>query len=1091
MLRIVFTLELRRQLRAPVTWLMFASLALYTMVTMAGGETEQLAGAGVPHNGALMLQYWSMYSGFWVAVLGPLLFTAPALRDIRLRTASIVFSVPLTDGAYFWGKYTANLVVCLIVMSSIPAMMLLVSWLHRYGLFAELRFLPSMPWMQVVQAGLIWVLPACLIYGSLHYAIAMLTGRPFGSYAFAVLSMGVFTFFFVAFQADGEHRFWIEVLDPMGKQTVDGQVLHWTVAERATRLLDAKRALVVNRVIYLVLAFALLLAARWRFRMYRLLAVAEKGSVARSKRQTAAGGRSATPELSQSGSQQLVDLAQQTPLRCLRRAFWLGRWHMTISWRLLSFQMVVAGLLLIGIETGWSAAAEFFNGPEHHLLPAAQSLLTVIEPQMFMLVIMVTIYFSGELLARDHDQGVEILVQSAPLPAGLVQASHWLGVSLLAVSLSTLPAAAALLLQLAEGWLEAVPAHFARSVFIHMAPLALSYAWLTCAVYGFSGSRLLSQGLPMAVLWGGVALHEVHAVEQRLFLFGLPADLAFSDFDILGPSTARHMTLAAYYLGCSGLLATAALAWRSRTHRRLPGRLPPMLAAAAMLFAVIAFIGGGMVQRQLADHDWVPTRLALDRQADYERLYGFLQEQQNLRIQSLQLDVQWWPDRSAVRIDGRWSMVNAGRQALSRLYLSVPEASRIKELRFNGQPLQARTQDDRLQVVSYDLPQAVASGQMASLAVVMSTRTEGYTYDPPSNRVAAGSMVLDRHSLPVLGYDRRRELSSTTQRRQRRLPPRQPMFEQPDRFASATDAGLADLELHIRVPENIVVAASGVRMNERVQDGIREVDFQQRKAPLQWLVTAGRLQQRVAPWLAPDGHRTDIVIQHSPLHGFNQARMRATVEDALELFSQRFGPYSRRDLQLVEIAQFAREESIPAPSTPGAGGLVALPERAGWLHDYRREPGYDLLTYMLSREVARTWWGQIAGASAGPGAALVDEGVAGVLALELLERRNGRQAVDRYVANLQAVYLKQSALTEGSLPDVLHTQFEPYAGLQATLSLYAHRKRLGAAMFDRRLDDYFRQHAPSGGGSFPVRPKALAQALGMDIQTDLLYPERM
>lgn len=1088
MLRTVLMLELRRRLRAPLTWLMFAGLALYTAATMAGGETAQLAGAGVPHNGAFMLQYWSMYSAFWVAVLGPILFTAPALRDLKVRIAPLVFATPIGDGDYFWGKYVASLLVCLIVMLSIPITLLAVSWLHRYGLFGDLLFLPQIPWRQVAQATTLWVLPACVVYGSLHYAMATLSGRPLSSYAFAVLSMGVFTFFFVAFQADGNHRFWIEVIDPMGKQTVDGQALYWSVSERATRLLEAQPTLVANRLGYLALALATLLFARWRFCLPRFLAAGREHRTRRPPAPVFGAGTPVRSHSSVAGDVPAIEVTPQTPFRRVRLALWLGGWHAAVTWRLQVFRIVAAGLVLIGIETGWSAAAEFFNGPENHLLPAAQVLLSVIEPQMFMLIMMVTIYFAGELLARDHDSRIAGLVDSAPLPAGLTQVGHWLAVSLLAVGLSVLPSLATLILQLASGYLEAVPAHFARSAFIHIAPLALTYAWLTCAVYWFSGNRLMSQGLPMAVLWAGVALHEVHAVQQRLFLLGLPADLAFSDFDLLAPSTARHLALGSYFIGVSGLLAALALGWRLRGQVRFSVRRPPAVVWAMLLFASLAVAGGLRVSIQLQRHDWLPSGLARDRQADYEHRYGFLMEQQDLLIRALRLDLQLQPGRGELLADGRWTVINDGKKPLTRLYLSLPDNSRIDRLTLDGTVLDALSEDEHLRVVRYDLPQALAPAQAATIAWRMRTHARGYTYDSSEHRIERGSVVLDPHDLPVLGYDRSRELASNAQRQQRGLPPRRPLLDQPDRFASHPTAGRADLELRVRVPKDFLVGASGQRVAERVDNQWRQTEFRQQNAPLLWLVTAAPVKERTVYWTSRNGRHIAIRLQNLAIHGANEARVLATAEDALTTFEQRFGPYPQTSLEVAETGQFLRDEERASPLVQSAGGFIAMPERTGWLHDDRQEPTYDYLAFVLSREIARAWWGHAAGAATGPGSALIDEGVPGLLALEMLARRHGEPAAESYARLLSETYLKQSALTEGRVPDVLHTQFERYAGLQATLVLYAQRKRLGASVFDARLEDFFRRQAATGPGSVLVQPRDLAYALGLDTDADDLYP---
>lgn len=1066
--------ELRRRFASPITWLMFIGLAGYTAATMAGGETELLAGGGVPHNGSLLIYYWAMYSGFWVAVLGPILFAAPLLRDLQVRIAPLVFSKPLSDGDYFWGHYLASLIVAFVVLLSIPAAMIVTPAVVQALGYSELAFLPSTPWQHIGLATLIWIAPACFVYGSIHYATAAMSSRPMVSYAFSVLSMAVFTYFFVAFQGSGGHRFWIEVIDPMGKQTIDGQALLWSVAERGTHRLEATTSLVANRLLYLTAAAVILLCARWRFGLIPFLERAR--GVPRKVRP--AKLRPITP----GSSMTQAPIAPDSVSSLTRLAVYIGAWHVRVSTRSTVFRVVVAALLMIAMETGWSSAAEYFNPPENRMLPTAQFLLSVVEPQMFMLLIMVVIYFTGELVARDRDCRIAPLIESCPLPASLLPVARWIGATGLALLLACLPAIAVVLLQWANLWLEPFPGHFVRSVLLHSAPPVMAYAWLTVAIYGFTGRRLMSQGIPMAVLWASVALHEAGVIEQRLFLLGLPADLLFSDFDILAGSTTRHLALASYFLGITGLLVVFSMAWRARSgvsrneDSQQNGRAKRKLSMlwGAVVFAAMAVGGAYSVLCELyVEHDAVSIAQNYDEQAAYEQRYGFLADMPPPAIKALRIEVDLHPETSTVDYTGQWTIENRGKEPLSVLYISYPENSTFLEARSDETPLTAVSSDEALRVVEYRLTSPLPPQGRASVSFRMRSRYAGFTYEAFEGSAGRGSVFLDRNALPKLGYDRERELTSRAQRRQRGLPAERHAIRMDD-ATFADGYGRMDVQTRIAAPETFQIASVGEHVSEEVSGGRRTVIATGQQVPFQFLVAAGRTDRRIAEWIAQRG-TIPLALDRLPQHAGNDDRVLSATRMALTEFERRFSPYPYHAVHIAETGQFTIDDK--PLGTRSAASLVVMPERQGWLDDYRKTPQRDYLTFTLATRLATAWWGNSVAASAGRGADVLDQGVPILLGLEIIAKVHGEQAAKDYVDLLREQLKRETSASESGVVDMLNTQFEPYAGLQAGIRLYDRRTQLGAERFDALLDDFYRSHVGKHEGL--VRPIALTTALGM------------
>ena len=136
---------------------------------------------------------------------------------------------------------------------------------------------------------------------------------------------------------------------------------------------------------------------------------------------------------------------------------------------------------------------------------------------------------------------------------------------------------------------------------------------------------------------------------------------------------------------------------------------------------------------------------------------------------------------------------------------------------------------------------------------------------------------------------------------------------------------------------------------------------------------------------------------------------------------------------------------------------------------------------MLGEQVARLWLGRSLAAEAGPGAALVDEGIPIFFGLKMIENRHGMNAADAYASLLGDRYRKEAARDDEPVPGILDTADQSYAGLGDALALFNRRRtgRLGEARFDSSIAAFFRQSREEGGGA-PILPAALASALDLD-----------
>lgn len=261
-----FLFELKYRLRSIATWGCLIAMIAMGYREMLGGEWDTLMQSGrVARNSPYAIYYLFMYYTFWAATVGSALVVPTLLRDLNSKTADYLYSFDINSKHYFIGKYLASLAIVLLVMSSVVIAMVTLPLISSlFGLYPDSDFIAT-SWPHILHAILLWVLPACIVYTAIPFALTALTGRATPAYAAMMIAVGSFVIITALFGDGAPQAPWLQVVDPLGKVTVEGQIFYWTAQQRMTQFLSLDGALLYNRLLYLALALALLVFAWWRF----------------------------------------------------------------------------------------------------------------------------------------------------------------------------------------------------------------------------------------------------------------------------------------------------------------------------------------------------------------------------------------------------------------------------------------------------------------------------------------------------------------------------------------------------------------------------------------------------------------------------------------------------------------------------------------------------------------------------------------------------------------------------------------------------------------------------------------------------------
>jgi ABC-2 type transport system permease protein len=286
------------------------------------------------------------------------------------------------------------------------------------------------------------------------------------------------------------------------------------------------------------------------------------------------------------------------------------------------------------------------------------------------------------------------------------------------------------------------------------------------------------------------------------------------------------------------------------------------------------------------------------------------------------------------------------------------------------------------------------------------------------------------------------------------------------------DADLVAWTCTVETDADQVALTPGDLVNCKVTDG--RVTYRYEATATSWppQFCSARYAVARSNWTpASGGSPVSIEVHHLPAHPWNAERFAEAARFALDELSREYGPYRGSAVRIAEVPNDA-----VAPTT--SGSLLVIPEKAGWLHDYRQPPPFDWITFLVGRELARHWWRDRLGPADVAGASLLTDGVPSYLGLWLVARKQGPAGSRPRLAILADRYLKQRASEEQTEPSLTAADGQGYLEFKAAVGLIGLRDVAGEGAFDKALRSFFVRY------DRPTDPRPTARAFA-----DLLLSE--
>ena len=1062
MLLEILRFEWRQQLRAPLFWVILAA-AVGIAFALASTDAIVVAGAtgNVTRNAPLviarLLDVMTVFSILLVVVF----IAAAATRDFEQNTAELLFATPMSRKAFLGGRFLAGYLVLVAILAACALAIALGG---------------AMPWVDAARMGApdwrgyawgfgVLVLPNLLFIAALLFLLATVTRSLLASY------IGVIAYFVLqgivgALSRDLDNRWLAAMLDPFGGRTVGLVTRYWT-AEQTNHLLPAlDGVLLFNRLLWLAVSALLLVAAFALFRTDReglKLPRRKKRAEPPMLRPQAGSSALALPKVS-IGNDRRARLAQ------LRAQFVFDTLGVLRGAAFLVLLLLALAVMFVSLST----AGLVYGTP---VWPVTHQVLATINGSFSLSLMIVVIFYAGELVWRERTHGMAGVSDAFPAPDWVAMLAK-LG-ALLAVIVLMLLAGALVGMgwQLAHGYTHIEPWLYLRMLGLYAIPFVLVAA-LALFLQVVCNHKFAAYLLSILWLVSSLAFSLLHW-EDNLYNYGSAPSVPYSDMNGFGHFIVGALWFNAYW-GCLALalLVLAALLWVRGTGAGWRGRLreararanPALAAVLTLSLLGFAGLGGFIYYNTHVLNTYTSSTEQKREQADYEKRYAEYATMPQPRITAVKADVDIYPYQRKLLIRGHYTLTNKLAVPVTELF--VNHADGFAPTRLDFAPHDTVKQDKRLNVTIYRLKTPLAPGASMSFDFTLDYAPRGFTNDSGETFLVHNGTFFNNQTLPQFGYQSRFQLTDRNDRRKYGLrldvPRMPPLGDQAARANTyiSHDADWISFDTTVSTAADQIALAPGTLQKEWVQGDRRYFHYVMQQPMLNFFAY---LSARYAV-KSEDVGGVKVSVYHDPAHAFNVDRMLESARDSLAYYDSHYTPYQFKQLRILEFPGYMAFAQSFANTIP-------FSESIGFIADLRDKSRIDYVYDVTAHEIAHQWWAhRVIGADM-QGSTMLSESLSQYSSLMVLKHKYGADHMRKFLKYELDMYLTGRATEKVAEEPLAKVENQPYIHYRkGSLIFYALQDYVG----EDRLDAFLKQFLVDYGFQQPpyVTSKIFVDALG-------------
>lgn len=1056
MFKEIFSRELGAALRVPMVYIftfVFALMAFMAVVSdsvMIGGAIGAVH-KNAPHIVTTFVTVLSIF-GLLFAVA---FFNNAALRDFNNNFDEILFTTPLNKAAYFFGRFLGALVLSTIPLLGVFLGVYLGTLLGPVFDWIPAERLGPTPWATFLTNYLLFIVPNMFLSGALIYAMAQKWRSTIISFVGALIII-------IGYIVSGNLLSDIEnvqiagLSDPFGIRAYSVDSRYFTTVEKNTLAPSFSGILLYNRLLWMSLGLLIVLVSYFSFKPQK------NPSASRFKR------RKKAKELVRNVSMPLGDLPN---VRLHYRG--MGWQHFVSFFQDASRSIlkntvfkILAAFALILLSTDLINGFEYFGLKSY---PLTYKMLDTIADSSGIFMIIIMVFFSGELVWRDRSSHIDEVIGATPHRAFNQLLAQAFALIYVASFLYLIYAIAAILAQLGQGFTNIELSLYLRQFIYSQLPTYIFYACLHLFIQVLVNNKYLGYFVSVLSLFVLDILWSVLDVSTNMLSLNGTPSISYSDMNDFGPGLVGHFWFTLYWLlFASLLLLVAGLLMQRHKSGNFISRLKQAkisfkgsyaLVITSFLVAFSAVAGWVYYNTQVLNSYKTSDEIEL-LQADYEKKYKSYQNYPMPKITAIEYAIDIFPATRDVDVRADMTLKNTGTEIIDSLFFTLDEDW---ETEIAGSGVSEAWFDEKFGFKAFALAKPLLPGDSLPLKITNTYRTKGFENSRGNTSIIRNGTFLNNGSvLPQMGYASNFELGDRNDRKKYDLKPKERM---PKLQADSCDDkcmvnylsdGLSDwvsVKTTISTSSDQIAIAPGSLMKEW-QEGERNYYEYVVEQPSQnfYAFISADYQKASRKWKG-----IDLEVYYDEKHPYNVERMLDAIQKSLEYYTANFGPYFHKEARIIEFPRYATfAQAFP--------GTMPYSEGFGFITNLEDEEGNNVVDAVIAHEMAHQWWAHQEIPALMQGATFLTESFSEYSSLMVMKQSSDAIKMREFLKYDMDRYLRgRSGESEKELP-LLKVENQGYIHYgKGSIILFALQEMIGSDSVNAALSEFlaaYRYKAP-------------------------------
>ncbi len=1040
--------ELRYQLRSAVFVIGAILFLLFSFGSVAIEGIEIGASGNVNFNSPVAICQTVAIMGIFMMFVVCAGVANVVLRDDETGFAPLVRATQVSKRSYLCGRFSGAILVGCLVLAMVPIGIFLGSlmpWVdsQKIGPFVLAHYL---------YAYALIGLPSLLVLGSILFATATLTRSMMWSYV-ALLALLVIYFVSRLLLREPTYDTIAVLTDPFGLSALFRATHYWTATERNTLMPPLDAITLAAHALWLGVGAAAFGAA------YAAFSFGEAGSASRAKstrdRDVPAPARvlSSLPAARASGP--------------IPKLVALTRFDLRFVFRSPAFFVLLG---LGGLNAlGALASKSFAHGVDYY--PVTRAMIDALNDSFWLFSFIIAVYYSGELVWRDHDRRVHEIVGATPAPDWTFVVPKVLAITLALFATFVFASAVAVIFQGFNAYTQFEPEHYLVWFILPMTVQAFQLAALAIFFQVLTPHKAIGWGCMLVFFMVKVSLAPA-GFEHHLYDYAGGSPVPLSDMNGLGRFWIGGTWFELYWSAAAIILLMFAYGmWRRgadvrfRARAARLGRLAHGIPAAVVDGAALVLACSGafiFYNTNILNH--YQTAKDLDRdKAEFEKtLLGFETVPQP-RITDVKLTVDMYPRDTRVLTHGDYVIENRTGAPLPGVHVRWDRRTQMTELEVEGAHLDKEFARFHYRIYAFD--KALQPGERRTIHFVTLLEERGFPNEHPLTEVVANGTFVDNALIaPMIGMDRNDLLSGRAKRRRYELQDDLRMPKLEDQSARAVnylrhDSDWVNADITLSTDADQTPVAPGYTVSDETRNGRRTVHTHTEAPILQYFsLQSARYAEAHDQWSGAGHQPVALTVYYHPQHQYNVARMLEAMKVSLDVYSEQFSSFQFRQMRVLEFPDYRDFAESFANTVPYSEALGFIEKFDPSQQAAGQKIDFD--TYVIAHELAHQWWAhQIIGADM-QGSTMLSESFAQYSALLVMEKMYGPAMIRKFLKYSLDTYLKRRGGEEVEELPLERVENQPYIHYdKGALVMYWLKESVGEDVVNRALRRLLAQYA--------------------------------